>query len=284
MVFKPHMMAVSDPVASIESDHSVFSGSLIISGGLGDIGQLAGHWAAGSHPSCHVWLLGRTGRAAQSMAAALAQHSGCVSTVAGDVAAASDMARLVLVLGTSGAPAVSGLLHAGAVLHDALLGQQTAGSLRAVFAPKVTGALRLLDATSAMPLQAVAQFSSLTAQLGTPGQANYAAANAALEAVAQDRLNQGLQSRSVMWGPWASGLALNDARILERFKKAGLGVITGTYHEAPSPWLRSRVIARLEHDPCSAGRSSSVVSGRLQALSAWRCSRECSAAAPIQPL
>ena len=133
-------------------------------------------------------------------------------------------------------------------------------------------------------LQVRVLFSSIASLTGPAGSANYAAANAALEAVAQDRLNQGLQSRSVMWGPWASGLALNDARILERFKKAGLGVITGTYHEAPSPWLRSRVIARLEHDLCSAGRSSSVVSGRLQALSAWRCSRECSAAAPIQPL
>ena len=226
MVAVPQELALA-PLPLNKQASLAMAGSVLVSGGLGEIGQLAGHWVAAAHASSHVWLLGRSGKSAQSMAAALEQHAGSVSMAAGDVTAHADMAGLMQLLAASGAPAVSGVLHAGAVLADALLGRQTAAILRAVFAPKVPGALCLLGATSAMPLQGLLHFSSLTAQLGTPGQANYAAANGALDGVAQDYLNRGLQSSSVMWGPWASGMALSDAGLLERFQQAGLGAISG---------------------------------------------------------
>jgi hypothetical protein len=226
MVAAPQELALA-PLPLKKQASLAVVGSVLVGGGLGEIGQLAGHWVAAAHGSSHVWMLGRSGRSAQSMTAALQQHAGSVSMAAGDVTARDDMAGLMQALATSGAPAVSGVLHAGAVLADALLGRQTAASLRAVFAPKVPGALCLLGATSAMPLQGLLHFSSLTAQLGTPGQSNYAAANGALDGVAQDYLNRGLQSSSVMWGPWASGMALSDAGLLERFQQAGLGAISG---------------------------------------------------------
>lgn len=202
-------------------------GSVLVTGGLGDIGQLTGHWVASTAARSHVWLLGRTGRAAQSMASSLAAYSSCISMAAGDVAARADMAAALHLVAASGAPAVTGILHAGAVLADAPLGRQTAASLQAVYAPKVPGVLCLLGVTAVHPLQGILTFSSLTAQLGTPGQANYAAANGALEGMSQNWLNRGLRSSSVLWGPWASGLALSNPRILENFQRAGLGAISG---------------------------------------------------------
>lgn len=162
------------------------AGSVLISGGLGDIGRLVGHWVASASPQSHVWLLGRSGRAAQSMLSALVHSAAQVSMAAVDATMAADVAGLFGQAAACGAPAVSSVLHAGAVLRDALLSAQTVASLRAVFAPKVTGALRLGRAAAAMPLQAAVHFSSLSALLGTPGQSNYAAANAALDGLAQD--------------------------------------------------------------------------------------------------
>lgn len=162
------------------------AGSILITGGLGDIGRLAGHWVASTSAASHVWLLGRSGRAAHTMAGALARRAGCVSMAAVDVAARADVAGLLALMLAHHAPAVSGLLHAGAVLQDGLLHQQTAASLRAVLAPKVAGALRLLGPAAAMPLHGTVLFSSLTALLGTPGQSNYAAANAAMDCAAQE--------------------------------------------------------------------------------------------------
>ena len=127
----------------------------------------------------------------------------------------------------SGAPAVSAVLHASAVLQDALLSRQTSGSLRAVYAPKVAGALCLLRAAVCQPLHSALLFSSLSVQLGTPGQSNYVAANGGLDGLASDLQDRGVRSSSVQWGPWAGGMALSDPGLVQRFENAGLGIITG---------------------------------------------------------
>lgn len=73
---------------------------------------------------------------------------------------------------------------AGGLLEDAPLQKQTAAAVRRVMAPKVAGVSALLAATSAAPVATVALFSSIAALLGNAGQANYGAANAALDAIA----------------------------------------------------------------------------------------------------
>lgn len=75
-------------------------------------------------------------------------------------------------------------------MQDAILQNQAARGVRTVFAPKVDGALSL---TSEMQMHAVGQavlFSSVAGALGSAGQANYGAANAALDA-----LSSGLQAK-----------------------------------------------------------------------------------------
>ena len=81
----------------------------------------------------------------------------------------------------TGAPLV-GVLHAGGVLNDATIPKQTMGGVRAVFAAKTVGAGAILQAGCRQPLRAVKLFSSIAAAMGSGGQANYAAANAVMDA------------------------------------------------------------------------------------------------------
>lgn len=85
-----------------------------------------------------------------------------------------------------------GLLHAGGLLHDAPLQRQTPRLLREVFAPKASGAQLLrLHACYAAPLQHCVLFSSIAALTGPAGSANYAAANAVMDALAHRVQAQG---------------------------------------------------------------------------------------------
>jgi acyl carrier protein len=89
-------------------------------------------------------------------------------------------------------------------------------------APKVEGAWNLHTLTQARPLDCFVLFSSVTALLGTPGQGNYAAANAFLDALAHYRRAQGLPALSINWGTWADvGLAAQNERT-DKFARRGL--------------------------------------------------------------
>lgn len=150
------------------------------------IGTLLGAWLvqqAGVQPA----LLGRSGRFAAAQPAPRLQQQLLQSealVVAGrcDVAAAEEAAA-VLANSCSCQPAA--IVHAGGVLQDAALTNQTAAGLRAVCAPKVPFAARSSLAAGLQALRAVNLFSSVAACVGTAGQANYAAANSALDCWAE---------------------------------------------------------------------------------------------------
>jgi thioesterase domain-containing protein/acyl carrier protein len=93
-------------------------------------------------------------------------------------------------------------------LHDAAFLQQSAQSLREVFAAKVAGALHLHELTRELPLEAFVLSSSFAGVIGAAGQANYAAANACLDALAHLRRAEGLPAVSLDWGFWAERGAL----------------------------------------------------------------------------
>ena len=69
------------------------------------------------------------------------------------------------------------------MLQDALIPRQTLHGLRSVYAPKVQGGLNLASALSLLPSTGLQAFSSVATTMGSPGQANYAAANSALDAL-----------------------------------------------------------------------------------------------------
>jgi acyl carrier protein len=100
---------------------------------------------------------------------------------------------------------------------------QTWDRFAPVLTPKVVGAWNLHRLTRAERLDFFVGFSSVASLLGSPGQGNYAAANAFLDALAHHRRAEGLPGLSINWGPWAdAGMAA-----ARRDRKGGPGVAQG---------------------------------------------------------
>src|SRR4029077_3410177 len=108
---------------------------------------------------------------------------------------------------------------------DGVLAAQSDERIDRVFAPKLTGAWHLHELTRERELSAFVLFSSLSGVLGGPGQSNYAAANAFLDALAQHRRAQGLSAISLAWGAWAetSGMTAHlTSHDTARMRRAGI--------------------------------------------------------------
>lgn len=103
-----------------------------------------------------------------------------------------------------------GIIHAAMVLDDGLLRDLDAARIERVLAPKIKGAVHLDLVSRTREPDYFVLFSSATTLIGNPGQANYVAANAYLEALARTRRAQGLPALAVSWG------AIADAGVLAR--------------------------------------------------------------------
>src|SRR5262249_53563488 len=123
------------------------------------------------------------------------------------------------------------VVHAAGVLRDGLLDALTPDQFDAVLRAKVDAAWHLHELTADLPLTSFVLFSSLAATLGSVGQANYAAANAFLDALAAHRRAAGLPGQSLGWGLWeptaSGGMAARldpDAR--RRLARLGIGALS----------------------------------------------------------
>jgi NAD(P)-dependent dehydrogenase (short-subunit alcohol dehydrogenase family)/acyl carrier protein len=106
-----------------------------------------------------------------------------------------------------------GIVHCAGRLDDGILLQQSDERFRSVMAPKIDGSWNLHRLTQDDPLDFFVLFSSAASVIGSPGQGNYAAANAFLDALAHHRQAQGLPAQSINWGPWSeTGLAARPDR------------------------------------------------------------------------
>jgi hypothetical protein len=103
---------------------------------------------------------------------------------------------------------ITGLVHGAGVLADRKIEDLTAEEFDRVYATKVEGLQNLLAATKSDALKALVLFSSSTGRYGRTGQAAYAAANEALNKMAQReaRLRPECRVLSLNWGPWAGGM------------------------------------------------------------------------------
>ena len=161
-----------------------------VSGGTGSLGVLVATWLQ-LRQAGRLLLLGRSGRLGDDAPAELLAADSVLSACMCDTAMQADAAAALSSPATLSQP-LAGLVHAGGVLRDAALQQQTAGTIRAVHAPKTAGLTRLLGAAGhAAPLQQTLLFSSIAAVTGPAGSSNYAAANAALDAAAGQLQLQG---------------------------------------------------------------------------------------------
>jgi acyl transferase domain-containing protein/acyl carrier protein len=198
-------------------------GSYLITGGLGALGLVAAEElvAAGARS---LVLCGRAAPSEKALQVITTLRARGVTVVTGrlDVADEAEL-RTLLDEAAAALPPLRGIVHAAGVLDDGLVGELSAERFRSVMRGKVEGA-RLLDRLTAdRSLDFFVLFSSVAAVLGSPGQGNYAAANAMLDALAVERRARGKQALSIAWGPWAEiGLAAAEANRGERIAERGL--------------------------------------------------------------
>jgi NADPH:quinone reductase-like Zn-dependent oxidoreductase/thioesterase domain-containing protein/NADP-dependent 3-hydroxy acid dehydrogenase YdfG/acyl carrier protein len=198
----------SDEYACSPSQGNASSGTYLITGGLGALGlQIAQRLA--TNGVRHLALLSRSAPTAEikKKLAPLVAAGVKVVTLQGDVANAASL-RAALEQIPDDFPPLRGVYHAAGVLDDGVLFDMTVERFDRVLAPKIGGAWNLHTATLDLPLDAFVLFSSVACVLGSPGQGNYAAGNAFLDALAEYRRHHELPATSVNWGPWAgAGMA-----------------------------------------------------------------------------
>jgi NAD(P)-dependent dehydrogenase (short-subunit alcohol dehydrogenase family)/acyl carrier protein len=149
-------------------------------------------------------LLARHGAAtpaAEEAIASLRAQGATVRIDKVDVADRAALAQLLQEVATE-LPPLRGIVHAAGVLRDGLLARQEWPAFEEVLRPKVQGSSNLHELTCGLPLDFFVLFSSISV-IGAPGQCNYAAANAFLDAFAHRRRAEGLPCLSINWGPWA---------------------------------------------------------------------------------
>ena len=233
---------------TVEHSASVTLGAHLITGGTGGLGLLTGRWLAFNGARSLV-LVSRSGSLARDMASEreqLEQIKTIMLVRRGDTSETVYVQRLVSLANGR----MTGLWHASGLLADGLLSNQTAEALAHVYAPKAHGAWMLQRACSAAMLRACALFSSVAALLGGAGQANYAAANSCLDALASHRRTRSQCGVGVQWGAWAEvGMAsrgLASARVAAMEAASGIRRITlalglGALHAAVRPRAASLV-------------------------------------------
>ena len=146
--------------------------------------------------------------------------------VSGDVAVEEDVRRCIAQLQRP----LKGVFHLAGTLDDRLLADISDESLAKVFAPKVRGALNLQRATESFALDHFVLFSSTASMLGNPGQINYSAANAFLDALMSHRRRQGLPGLSYNMAAVAdAGMAARSLPVLRMMRAAGLPPVSSDF-------------------------------------------------------
>ncbi|MCC7361292.1 MAG: SDR family NAD(P)-dependent oxidoreductase [Anaerolineales bacterium] len=215
----------------------------VVTGGAGALGLAVAGWLVGQGAR-HLTLLGRRPPAAEAAAQIKALGAAGAQVVFTPVDVTDHAALAAALANVRAARPLRGVFHLAGVSADATLRTLTLDQYHQALAPKLAGGWYLHTLTQSDPLDYFVLFSSAAALLGPPGQAAYAAANAALDALAHARRAAGLPALAVNWGPWqGGGLASGAEGSVHRWRAWGIGPL------APESALRALGVALAQPSP-----------------------------------
>ncbi|MFI5867543.1 SDR family NAD(P)-dependent oxidoreductase [Streptomyces sp. NPDC051546] len=198
-------------------------GTVLITGGTGTLGSLIARHLVNGHGARHLLLASRSGPdapGATELAEELTAAGAHVGITACDVSEPDELSALLADI-----PAehpLTGVIHTAGTADDAVITSLTPQQVTEVLRPKVDAALNLHEQTQKLDLPLFVLYSSMAGQLGNGGQANYAAGNTFLDALAHHRRAQGLTATSMAWGLWSQ-----ESSITRRLDEAGRQRILG---------------------------------------------------------
>jgi acyl transferase domain-containing protein/acyl carrier protein len=187
-------------------------GTVLLTGASGAIGPDLAGWLADAGAE-HAVLTGRRGPAtpgASRVAALLAEAGSAVTIVSCDVSDRAALSNLLQWIPTI-APPLSTVIHAAVAVELMSVDDTDLDQLELTLSAKAAGATYLDELTAGLDLDAFIFFSSISATWGVGEHATYAAANAHLDALAENRRARGLPGTSVAWGVWSSGGRFDDS-------------------------------------------------------------------------
>jgi NADPH:quinone reductase-like Zn-dependent oxidoreductase len=200
----------------------------LITGGLSGVGLEVAQWLP-SQGARSLILMGRRAASepAQAIIESLRGNGIQVSVAQGDAASVDDVQRIIEA-SAADLPPLRGIFHSAGVNDDGLLLNLDETRFEKVMNAKVTGTWNLHTFTQHLPLDHFVLFSSIAANMGSLGQANYAAANAFMDGMANWRQAQGLPGLSINWGPWENlGMtAVLSSADVERLRRQGMHGLT----------------------------------------------------------
>ncbi len=221
-----HVPRLAEAAGVADVDGPVALGRVLVTGGTGLLGGLVARHLVARYDARELVLVSRRGLdapGARELVGELEEQGASVSVLACDV---GDREQLRGVVESAGE--LDAVVHAAGVLDDGVIDSLTVERLDRVLAAKADAAWYLHELTERMDLKAFVMFSSAAGVLGSPGQGNYAAANAFLDALAAYRRAGGLAATSIGWGLWeqASGMTGDlDEAARARMARSGLGAL-----------------------------------------------------------
>ncbi|MFB9904431.1 type I polyketide synthase [Allokutzneria oryzae] len=198
-------------------------GTVLLTGGTGALGSFVARWLAREGAE-HLVLLSRRGMTtpgAAELRAELTELGARVTVASCDVTERDALAELIDKLHADG-ETIRSVMHIAGVIDDGPVESLDTERLAGVLLPKVTAARNLHELTRSLDLDAFVLFSSLAGICGNSGQGAYAAANAFLDAVAEQRHRDGLPATSIAWGAWAEAGMAASGNLDEELRRFGV--------------------------------------------------------------
>ena len=226
-------------------------GTYVVTGGAGALGRVVATYLV-ERGARHITLLSRSEIPARDRWSALSEddphfatvdtvrtieHLGArITTASVDVTDHRQVRAWLSNHTRDGGRPIRGVIHAAGSVHDRLLVNMSEDDFVDVMAPKITGTRVLHDALAGHDLEFFVMFGSAGSTIASPGQANYAAANAFLDAFAHYRRAQGLPALTIGWGPWSVGM-VEELKLEKVYAARGIELIT--------PAVGTRILDRL---------------------------------------